>query len=79
MVLDQRLPDMHGLDIQRRLATTDPTLPVVVITAYGDDFVRREALRAGAVAFLAKPFDEQSLRQAIQGSLHLPQGRATPS
>ena len=69
VVLDQRLPDMHGLDVQRQLARTDPQLPVIVITAYGDEFSRREALAARAVAFLAKPFDDHSLREAIRRSL----------
>jgi FixJ family two-component response regulator len=59
VVLDQRLPDMHGLDVQRQLARTDP----------GDEFSRREALAARAVAFLAKPFDDNSLREAIWRSL----------
>jgi FixJ family two-component response regulator len=69
VVLDQRLPDMHGLDVQRQLARTDPELPVIVITAHGDEFSRREALAARAVAFLAKPFDDNSLREAIWRSL----------
>ncbi len=78
VVLDQRLPDMHGLEVQRRLAGTDPGLPVVVITAYGDDFVRAEALAAGAVAFLSKPFDHHSLREAIRRSLAGPPGGPHP-
>src|SRR5262245_8271387 len=44
VVLDLRLPDMHGLELQRRLARSDPGLKIVVVTGYGDDLTRREAL-----------------------------------
>lgn len=69
VVLDLRLPDMHGLEVQRRLARTDPDLGVVVVTGYGDELTRREALAGGAVAFLSKPFDDQMLVEAIQRAL----------
>ena len=69
VVLDLRLPDMHGLELQRRLARSDPDLAVVVVTGYGDELTRREALAGGAVAFLSKPFDDQVLVEAIQRAL----------
>jgi FixJ family two-component response regulator len=69
VVLDLHLSDMHGLEVQRQLARTDPVLPVVVITGYGDDLMKRAALAAGAVAYLSKPFDERSLLEAIRQSL----------
>lgn len=69
VVLDLRLPDMHGLEMQRRLARTDPGLKVVVVTGYGDELTRREALGAGAVAFLSKPFDDGILLKAIRRAL----------
>ncbi len=69
VVLDLRLPDMHGLEMQRRLARTDPGLKIVVVTGYGDELTRREALGAGAVAFLAKPFDDGILLEAIRRAL----------
>jgi FixJ family two-component response regulator len=69
VVLDLHLSDMHGLEVQRQLARTDPVLPVVVITGYGDDLMKREALVAGAVAYLSKPFDERLLLEAIRQSL----------
>jgi FixJ family two-component response regulator len=69
VVLDLRLPDMHGLEVQRRLAHTDPDLGVVVVTGYGDELTRREALAGGAVAFLSKPFDDQMLVEAIHRAL----------
>lgn len=69
VVLDLRLPDMHGLEVQRRLTHTDPDLGVIVVTGYGDELTRREALAGGAVAFLSKPFDDQMLVEAIQRAL----------
>ena len=77
VVLDLRLPDMHGLEVQRRLARTDPDLRVVVVTGYGDDLTRREALTAGALAFLSKPFDDQTLLEAIRRALADPHGTQT--
>ncbi|HVR96425.1 MAG TPA: response regulator [Thermoanaerobaculia bacterium] len=72
LVLDIYLPDMNGLDLLKRLTVTDPELPVVVITGHVDESLRQRALRAGATAFLAKPYDEQVLLEAIQGALLRP-------
>ena len=69
VVLDLRLPDMHGLEVQRRLARTDPSLMVVVVTSYEDELTRREALGAGAISFLSKPFDDRILLEAIGRAL----------
>jgi FixJ family two-component response regulator len=69
VVLDLRLPDMHGLEVQRKLARTNPNLRVIVLTGYGDELTRRDALLGGAVAFLAKPVDEHVLLKAIQCAL----------
>jgi FixJ family two-component response regulator len=69
VVLDLRLPDMHGLELQRTLARTDPDVRVVVLTGYGDELTRREAILGGAVAFLAKPVDEQVLLGAVWRAL----------
>ena len=72
VVLDLRLPDMHGLEVQRRLARSDPGLRVVIVTGYGDDLTRREAVEGGAVAFLSKPFDDQMLLEAIREAMAEP-------
>lgn len=72
LVLDIYLPDVNGLDLLEQLATTDPELPVVVITGHVDESLRQQALRAGATAFLTKPYDEQTLLDAIQGALFRP-------
>ncbi len=72
VLLDLRLPDMHGLQVQRRLARTNPEVGVVVITGCGDELVRREALGAGAVACLSKPFDDNVLLEAMHKALGYP-------
>ena len=60
---------MNGLELQRRLAAGGSRVPIVFITAHGDELVRAQALRAGAVAFLRKPFSEQALFNAVQAVL----------
>jgi FixJ family two-component response regulator len=72
LVLDLYLPDMNGIDLLGQLATTDPELPVVVITGHVDESLRQRALSAGAIAFLTKPYDEQALLDAIQAALFRP-------
>jgi FixJ family two-component response regulator len=69
LVLDVILPDGNGLDLQRHLATTDPDLPVVLITGHLDDALRERALGSGAFALLAKPLDWTSLRNEIGQAL----------
>jgi FixJ family two-component response regulator len=65
LVLDVRLPGLSGLDLQRELATTDPPIPIVFITAHGDIPMTVQALKAGAVDFLTKPFRDQQLLNAV--------------
>jgi len=69
LVLDVHLPGMSGPDLQDRLAATDPDLPIVVVTAHGEEDVRRRMLQAGAVAFLSKPCDGDVLLEAIRRGL----------
>ena len=71
LVLDLRMPGMGGLELQRRLATRGGGPPVIIITAHGDDEARAEALAAGAVAFLKKPFKEETILGAISFALSL--------
>jgi FixJ family two-component response regulator len=59
------LPGLSGLDLQEQLAAEGLTVPIVFITAYADDQAREQALRAGAIAFLQKPFEEQALLEAV--------------
>jgi len=66
LILDLRLPGMDGTNLQKALADAGSTLPIVFMTAYEDDGVRQEVMDRGAVAFLQKPVDEQTLLAAIQ-------------
>jgi len=69
LVLDVRLPQMSGLDFQRRLADVGVQTPIIFITAHGDIPMSVRALKSGAVEFLTKPFRDQDLLDAIQQAL----------
>jgi FixJ family two-component response regulator len=69
LVLDVRLPQMSGLDFQRRLAETGMQIPIIFVTAHGDIPMSVRALKSGAVEFLTKPFRDQDLLDAIQHAL----------
>jgi FixJ family two-component response regulator len=69
LVLDVRLPQMSGLDFQRRLAETGMQIPIIFVTAHGDIPMSVRALKSGAVEFLTKPFRDQDLLDAIQQAL----------
>ena len=69
LVLDVRLPGLSGLDLQRELASTDPPIQIVFITAHGDIPMTVQALKAGAVDFLTKPFRDQQLLDAVQQAI----------
>jgi len=66
VIADVRLPGLDGLQLQRRIRELRPQVPMVVITAHDDDGVRQRALRDGATAFLAKPFDAARLLERIE-------------
>jgi FixJ family two-component response regulator len=69
LVLDVRLPGLSGLALQQRLATSDLALPIIFITGHGDIPMSVQAMKAGAVEFLSKPFREQDLLDAIHQAL----------
>jgi len=69
LVLDVRLPGLSGLDLQRELAAAQIDLPIIFITGYGDIPMTVQAMKAGAVEFLTKPFRDQDLLDAIQHAL----------
>jgi FixJ family two-component response regulator len=69
LILDVRMPRMSGLELQRQLATANCPMPIIFITAHGDEEARARALRAGAVAFLDKPFSDEVLLRAVQAAL----------
>ena len=70
LVLDVRLPQMSGLDFQRRLTEIGSQIPIIFITAHGDIPMSVRALKSGAVEFLTKPFRDQDLLDAIHQALH---------
>jgi FixJ family two-component response regulator len=69
LVLDVRLPGMSGLAFQQELAKAGIALPVIFITGHGDVPMSVRAMKAGAVEFLTKPFDDQLLLDAINGAI----------
>ena len=69
LILDVRMPGMNGLELQRRLAASHRSIPVIFITAHGDEEARVRALNGGAVEYLLKPFSEDALLKAIDTAL----------
>jgi FixJ family two-component response regulator len=69
LLLDVRLPGVSGLELQRQLRASHAHLPIIFMTAHGNDAMRAQALHAGAVAFFAKPFDDTALLEAIHTAL----------
>ena len=65
------MPGRNGLELQRHLRTTGPDIPVIFVTAYSQQSTRQQALSAGAVAFLSKPFQEASLVESLEIALKL--------
>ena len=71
LIVDIRMPKMSGLELQARLKDEDCNLPIIFITAHGDARMRIQAMRAGAVEFLAKPFDHQLLLKRVRSALDM--------
>jgi FixJ family two-component response regulator len=69
LVLDVRLPGVNGLELQKRVAVGRSGMPIIFITGYGDVPMTVEAMKAGAVEFLTKPFEEHVLLSAIRQAL----------
>jgi len=69
LVLDVRMPGMSGPELQRQMAVANSHIPIIFITAHADDAQRTQALEAGAVAFLHKPFYDEELLNAIEAAL----------
>ena len=69
LVLDVSLPDINGLELQRRIATDRTDMPIIFISGYGDVPMTVRAMKAGAVEFLMKPFKDDVLLDAIRGAI----------
>ena len=69
IVTDVRMPEMNGLELVKRLKARDVALPIIMITGHGDVPLAVEAMKAGVVDFLEKPFEEETLLAAIRTAL----------
>jgi len=69
LIADIRMPGMSGLELQARLNAESCRIPTIFTTAHGDTKMRMQALRAGAVEFLAKPFDDEVLLESVRAAL----------
>jgi len=65
LILDVTLPDLNGLDLQRRIAADGIDMPIIFITGHRDVLMEIQAMKAGAVEFLTKPFGDDALLSAI--------------
>jgi FixJ family two-component response regulator len=69
LITDIRMPGMSGLELQAQLNADRCRIPTIFITAHGDAKMRMQAMRAGAVEFLAKPFDDEALLESVRAAL----------
>jgi len=69
LIADIRMPGMSGLELQAELNDEHHQIPTIFITAHGDEKMRMRAFEAGAVEFLAKPFDDEALLESVRAAL----------
>ena len=69
VITDVQMPGMTGLELQARLAAAERRIPIIFITAYGNPRMRAQALKAGAVDFLGKPFNDEVLLKSVRSAL----------
>ena len=69
VIADIRMPGMSGLELQARLNAQHCNIPIIFITGHGDEKMRLQALRAGAVEFLSKPFDDEVLLESVRAAM----------
>lgn len=72
LITDLQMPGLNGLELQERLQAQGYQTPVILITAYPNESHRRRALSAGAIGFLSKPFEEQSLLECLTIAMKRP-------
>jgi FixJ family two-component response regulator len=69
LITDIRMPGMSGLELQARLAAEGCSVPIIFVTAYADARTRMQAMRAGPVEFLGKPFNDEVLLESVRAAL----------
>ena len=69
LITDIRMPGISGLELQAQLNADHCRIPTIFITAHGDARMRMQAMRAGAVEFLAKPFDDEALLESVRAAM----------
>jgi FixJ family two-component response regulator len=69
LITDIRMPGMSGLELRAHLNAERCRIPIIFLTAHGDEKMRMQALRAGAVEFMAKPFDDEALLESVRAAL----------
>ena len=69
LIADIRMPGMSGLELQAKLNADRCRVPIIFLTAHGDEKIRMQALRSGAVEFMAKPFDDEALLESVRAAL----------
>lgn len=70
LLLDVRMPDISGLEVQKRLNDSGCKMPIIFMSAHQDTETRENAFEAGAIAFLQKPFEDQLLVETIRSALN---------
>jgi FixJ family two-component response regulator len=79
LIVDVEMPGMNGVELQEYLIAHDHGMPIIFITAVPQDRIREQAMKAGAVCFLSKPFDEARLLECVERALMMHQNRPSPS
>ena len=70
LITDIRMPGISGLELQAKLNADRCRIPIIFITAHGDEKMRMQAMRGGAVEFLAKPFDDEALLDSVRAAIN---------
>lgn len=78
LVADIRMPGMSGLELQAKLKADGSRIPIIFITAHSDAKMKMQAMKAGAVEFLSKPFDDEVLLEKVRTALEAEQEKSSP-
>jgi len=71
LIADIRMPGMSGLDLQAKLNAEHCSIPTIFVTAHGEEKMRLQAMRGGAVKFIVKPFDHETLLESVRVALEI--------